>query len=170
MVDTKGQAQCGHAARASSPWTRPRGSVAAARGARRCPARTPLAFVACLRAASSNNGEHRSEPAVKELEKTPDDYDYFTLHQANHYILKQLSRKIKIPMEKIPISLDRFGNNSSNSVPLVLADHFSNIEPKKLKLFMSGFGAGLSWACADLEFDSSVILPIIYTDAYHKLN
>ena len=106
---------------------------------------------------------------LKELEKTPDDYDYFALHQANHYILKQLSRKIKIPMEKIPISLDRFGNNSSNSVPLVLADHFSNIAPKKLKLFMSGFGAGLSWACADLEIDSSGILPIIYTDAYHKL-
>ena len=106
---------------------------------------------------------------LKELEKTPDDYDYFTLHQANHYILKQLSRKIKIPMEKIPISLDRFGNNSSNSVPLVLADHFSNIESKKLKLFMSGFGAGLSWACADLEIDSSGILPIIYTDAHHKL-
>ena len=72
-------------------------------------------------------------------------------------------------MEKIPISLDRFGNNSSNSVPLVLADHFSNIESKKLKLFMSGFGAGLSWACADLEIDSSGILPIIYTDAHHKL-
>ena len=106
---------------------------------------------------------------LKELEKTPDDYDYFTLHQANHYILKQLSRKIKIPMEKIPISLDRFGNNSSNSVPLVLADHFSNIESKKLNLFMSGFGAGLSWACADLEIDSSGILPIIYTDAHHKL-
>ena len=105
-----------------------------------------------------------------ELNKTPDDYDYFTLHQANRYILKQLSRKIKIPMEKIPISLDRFGNNSSNSVPLVLADHFSNIEKRKLKLFMSGFGAGLSWACADIMIDSDVILPIIYSDAFDKLN
>lgn len=105
-----------------------------------------------------------------ELEKTPEDYDYFTLHQANHYILKQISRKIKIPMEKIPISLDRFGNNSSNSVPMVLADHFSDIEPQKLKLFMSGFGAGLSWACADVVVDSEGILPIIYTDAYDNLN
>lgn len=104
-----------------------------------------------------------------ELGKTPEDYDYFTLHQANHYILKQISRKIKIPMEKIPISLDRFGNNSSNSVPMVLADHFSDIEPRKLKLFMSGFGAGLSWACADIEIDSEGILPIIYTDAYDNL-
>lgn len=104
-----------------------------------------------------------------ELGKTPDDYDFFTLHQANQYILKQISRKIKIPMEKIPISLDRFGNNSSNSVPLVLADHFSNVERKKLKLFMSGFGAGLSWACADITIDTEVILPIVYTDAYDNL-
>jgi 3-oxoacyl-[acyl-carrier-protein] synthase-3 len=107
---------------------------------------------------------------LNELEKTPEDYDFFTLHQANHYILKQISRKIKIPMEKIPISLDRFGNNSSNSVPLVLADHFSNIEPKKLKLFMSGFGAGLSWACADIMINSEAILPILYTDAFDNLN
>lgn len=106
---------------------------------------------------------------LNDLNKTPDDYDYFTLHQANHYILKQLSRKIKIPMEKIPISLDRFGNNSSNSVPLVLADHFSTVAPKQLKLFMSGFGAGLSWACADITIDTEVILPIMYTDAYDNL-
>jgi hypothetical protein len=35
---------------------------------------------------------------------------------------------------------------------------------------MSGFGAGLSWACADIMIDSDVILPIIYTDAFDKLN
>lgn len=106
---------------------------------------------------------------LNELNKTPEDYDFFTLHQANLYILKQISRKIKIPMDKIPISLDRFGNNSSNSVPLVLADHFSNLEPQKLKLFMSGFGAGLSWACSDIVIDSEAILPIIYTDAFNNL-
>ena len=107
---------------------------------------------------------------LNELDKTPNDYDYFILHQANHYILKQISRKIKIPMDKIPVSLDRFGNNSSNSVPLVLADHFSNINPKKLRLFISGFGAGLSWACGDIEVDSSGILPIFYTDRFQNLN
>jgi len=104
-----------------------------------------------------------------ELNKTPVDYDYFTLHQANLYILKQISRKIKIPMDKIPISLDRFGNNSSNSVPLVLADHFSAVKPQKLKLFMSGFGAGLSWACADIIIDTEAILPILQTDAFDNL-
>ena len=105
---------------------------------------------------------------LKSLNKTADDFDYFTLHQANYYILKQISKRIKIPMNKIPISLDRFGNNSSNSVPLVIADHFSKMEPRNLKLFMSGFGAGLSWACASVEINSQAILPIIYTDNFYK--
>lgn len=107
---------------------------------------------------------------LTELEKTPDDYDFFTLHQANLYILKQVSRKIKIPMDKIPVSLDRYGNNSSNSVPMVLADHFSSLPTQDLKLFMSGFGAGLSWACADIVISTEAILPIIFTDNFDALN
>lgn len=101
-------------------------------------------------------------------EKTPEDYDYFVLHQANNYILKQLSRKLKIPTEKIPVSLDRFGNNSSNSIPLVLADHFGLNKQGEIDIFICGFGAGLSFACGDLRIDTLVINPLIETDAYYK--
>ena len=101
-------------------------------------------------------------------EKTPEDYDYFILHQANNYILKQLSRKLKIPTEKIPVSLDRFGNNSSNSIPLVLADHFGTNNQGEIKIFICGFGAGLSFACGDLLVDTKIINPLIATDAYFK--
>ena len=94
------------------------------------------------------------------------DYDYFILHQANLYILKQLSRKNKIPFEKIPVSIDRYGNNSSNSIPLVLCDHFANKEAQKLKMFVSGFGAGLSWGCGSFLIDTSVILPIVVSDEF----
>jgi len=95
-------------------------------------------------------------------------YDYFILHQANLYILKQLSRKCKIPFEKIPVSIDRFGNNSSNSIPLVLSDHFSTGENKNLKLFISGFGAGLSWACGEININQENILPIKVSDEYYN--
>ena len=104
----------------------------------------------------------------KETQTSSAHYDYFILHQANLYILKQLSRKCKIPFEKIPVSIDRYGNNSSNSIPLVLCDHFSNIEERNLKLFISGFGAGLSWACGTLEITTDAILPIIISDEYFQ--
>lgn len=103
-----------------------------------------------------------------ELGTTHEDYDCFALHQANKYILQKISKKLKIPIEKIPISLDRFGNNSSNSVPLVLADHYGNINDEKIRVFMSGFGAGLSWACCDLSIETEVINPIIKTDNFYK--
>ncbi len=97
-----------------------------------------------------------------------DTYDYFTLHQANMYILKQISRKLKIPMEKIPVSLDRFGNNSSNSIPLVLSDHFGDKEEGSIRTLISGFGAGLSWAVGDIVVDFKNVQPLIYTDAYYQ--
>lgn len=102
---------------------------------------------------------------MEHLETTNDSYDYFALHQANMYILKQISRKIKITPGKLLVSLDRFGNNSSNSVPLLLADHFGASDNQKIRTLMSGFGAGLSWACADVSIDVSNILPLIFTDA-----
>jgi 3-oxoacyl-[acyl-carrier-protein] synthase III len=105
---------------------------------------------------------------MTENETTPENYDYFILHQANNYILKQLSRKLKIPTEKIPVSLDRFGNNSSNSIPLVLSDHFGNGNHGLIKIFICGFGAGLSFACGDLILDTSVINPLVETDAYYQ--
>ena len=102
---------------------------------------------------------------MEHLKTTSDSYDYFALHQANMYILKQISRKIKIPEEKLLVSLDRFGNNSSNSIPLLLADHFGASNNQKIRTLMSGFGAGLSWACADVSIDVSNIMPLIYTDS-----
>jgi len=105
----------------------------------------------------------------KETHTNAENYDYFILHQANLYILKQLSRKCKIPFEKIPVSIDRYGNNSSNSIPLVLGDHFSNGKhQKKLNVLISGFGAGLSWACGQIQIDPQHVLPIVVSDEFYK--
>lgn len=105
---------------------------------------------------------------MKELNVTSEDYDIFAFHQANKYMLKKIASKIKAPFEKVPISLDKFGNNSSNSVPLVLADHFGNESNKTMRVFMSGFGAGLSWACCDTVLDVNTINPLVFTDNYYK--
>lgn len=104
---------------------------------------------------------------MAELETTPDNYDCFALHQANLYILKQISRKVKVPMEKMPVAIDLYGNNSSNSVPLVLCHEFGAESEGSIHTMMSGFGAGLSWACADVYIDKAVMNPLIFTDEYY---
>lgn len=94
-----------------------------------------------------------------------DDYDCYAFHQANLYILKQIAKKTKIPMEKMPITLDRYGNTSGASAILSLCDRYANGEEDKvIKVFACGFGIGLSWGCASFEINTGDILPIMEDD------
>lgn len=79
--------------------------------------------------------------------------DYLFLHQANRYILGNIARRLRLPQEKIPSAVvERYGNQSSASVPGVLCD---TLGPKgtdrSLSVIVSGFGVGLSWASAWIE-------------------
>ena len=113
---------------------------------------------------------------IKEfLEKTQTgilDYDALVLHQANMMIMKQIARKVKMPMEKVPISLDRFGNTSGASVPLTIVDQYGNENSgKELKLITSGYGVGLSWGVVSFDIKDTDILPLCisydtYDDGY----
>jgi 3-oxoacyl-[acyl-carrier-protein] synthase-3 len=93
-------------------------------------------------------------------------YDYFILHQANQYILKQIAKKLKISPDKLPISMKRFGNTSSTSIPLTLAFLAENNCTGDKRCLLSGFGVGLSWAAADITLDSDRIMPITHSDDY----
>ena len=92
------------------------------------------------------------------------DYDYYIMHQANYYIHKQLSKKLKMPLEKMPICLDRFGNSSAAALPLTLCDHFGISNEGIIKTLMCGFGVGLSWGVISATLDTASIYPIIETD------
>lgn len=95
---------------------------------------------------------------------TMDDYDKVVLHQANGYILKQLSRKCKIPKEKMPISLDKYGNTSCVTIPLTICDTYGDVDDGKKNLLMSGFGVGLSWGVMSATVATERVLPVIETD------
>lgn len=100
---------------------------------------------------------------------TVDDYDLFLFHQANRFIIKQLAKKLKIPLDKIPISLDRFGNTGGVSIPLTLCDAASNFGQKELRVLTCGFGIGLSWGVASFTVEASQAQEITYTsDFFHE--
>lgn len=98
--------------------------------------------------------------------KMPEDYDVFAMHQANIYILKQIAKRAKIPADKMPISMDRYGNTSVGSVPLTLCDAYGT-KDGIINAFMCGFGIGLSWGIVTAQIDSAHIYPIIETDEYY---
>lgn len=97
---------------------------------------------------------------------TPDSYDVFAFHQANLYILKQIAKKTKIPFDKLPITLDRYGNTSGASAIVSLCDKYGNSESDKhLKVFACGFGIGISLGVTTFEIDTRNILPIFEDDS-----
>ena len=91
-------------------------------------------------------------------------YDCFAFHQANQYISKQLAKKLKIPMEKMPLCLDRYGNTSAPAVTMALCDRYGGVSGERVKTMFCCFGVGLSWGVASATVDSDDILPIVETD------
>jgi 3-oxoacyl-[acyl-carrier-protein] synthase-3 len=78
-----------------------------------------------------------------------DDVDLYIPHQANMRIIDHATRKLGVPSERVVINVDRYGNTSSGSIPLALADAAADgrLRPGRLVL-MTGMGAGLTWGSA----------------------
>jgi 3-oxoacyl-[acyl-carrier-protein] synthase-3 len=75
-----------------------------------------------------------------------DAIDYFVMHQANQMMLKHLAKKSGIPESKSPIAMQRYGNTSSASIPLTIADQLAGNLDRPLELVLLGFGVGWSWS------------------------
>lgn len=81
--------------------------------------------------------------------------DYFVLHQANRLINESVRKKLKLDPEKVPYSIDVYGNTSSASIPLTMCYKMEEaLRTKKLNLLLSGFGVGYSWGSVILETEN----------------
>jgi 3-oxoacyl-[acyl-carrier-protein] synthase-3 len=85
--------------------------------------------------------------------KTVDDVDVYIPHQANMRIMNHAQQKLGIAQEKMVVNVDRYGNTSSGSIPLGLADAQAEGRLQNGALvLMTGMGAGLTWGSALLEW------------------
>ena len=67
-------------------------------------------------------------------------------------MVRQVAKKMKFPMEKVPTTIQKYGNSSSATIPVTLASELHElISSKRLKVLASGFGAGLSLASVSME-------------------
>jgi 3-oxoacyl-[acyl-carrier-protein] synthase III len=94
-----------------------------------------------------------AEAILTECDKTIDDIDVYVPHQANVRIIDHAARKLGVPEEKTVVNVSKYGNTSSGSIPLALADAADDgrLEPGKLVL-LTGMGAGLTWGSALIEW------------------
>ena len=84
--------------------------------------------------------------------KTAADVDWLVPHQANIRIMQSTARKLKIPMDKVVITVDQHGNTSAASIPLALdtAVRRGQIQPGQT-LLIEGVGGGFTWGSVLLK-------------------
>jgi len=81
------------------------------------------------------------------------DVDVFAFHQANARIIDAVAKRKKIPEEKIFKNIHKYGNTSAASVPIVLEEMYtSGMIKHGSRIMMLGFGAGLTWGGALIEY------------------
>jgi 3-oxoacyl-[acyl-carrier-protein] synthase-3 len=97
-----------------------------------------------------------AEHVLDECGRTVDDVDVYIPHQANVRIIEHAAAKLGIPKEKVIVNVDRYGNTSSGSIPIALADAQAEgrLHDGALVL-MTGMGAGLTWGSGLIEWTAN---------------
>jgi 3-oxoacyl-[acyl-carrier-protein] synthase-3 len=93
--------------------------------------------------------------AVQQAGLTPDEIHLFVPHQANLRIIEAARERLGLPPERVVVTVDRYGNNSTASIPLALK---LALESGRIRdgdhLLLVAFGAGLTWAATVLTWGS----------------
>jgi 3-oxoacyl-[acyl-carrier-protein] synthase-3 len=95
-------------------------------------------------------------------ENSIESYHAFLFHQANRFMVERLAKKAKLPVDKIPININDFGNTSSASIPLLMTTTLrAQLKNDSLQLALFGFGVGYSWASASIKVGNLKIIETI---------
>ena len=79
--------------------------------------------------------------------------EWYLFHQPNRFMLQKLVDRIGVPREKAPMNVvEKYGNPSGASIPLVIADNLrSEMKKQKQLCCLSAFGAGMAWSAIVME-------------------
>ncbi len=89
------------------------------------------------------------------------DVDYYIFHQANGFMNSYLAKKLKLDTEKIPSTIEKYGNTSSVSVPLTITSELQGKTNGRKKLMLSAFGVGMTWATGIINIEDLKISDIV---------
>ena len=96
------------------------------------------------------------ETALKSLDNAGiahESVDCLVPHQANIRIIQSAAKRLKLPMEKVMVNVDKYGNTSAASIPIALNEA---VKSGKIKngdvVVLVGFGAGLTWASCVMKW------------------
>lgn len=91
--------------------------------------------------------------ALQQARIASNDVDLLIPHQANSRIIQAAAKRLKMPMERVMVNVDKYGNTASASIPLALQEA---LESDRIKegdtIVLTGFGAGLTWASCVIKW------------------
>ena len=94
-----------------------------------------------------------------------EEVDAFVFHQANKFMITHLAKTMKVPLNKVPLSLKEYGNTSSASIPLTITTQLrEEISSQSLRLLLVGFGVGYSWGACAVHCGPLVAPPVVLVD------
>jgi 3-oxoacyl-[acyl-carrier-protein] synthase-3 len=97
--------------------------------------------------------EDAARAALAKAELTAADVDWLIPHQANIRIMQSTARKLKLPMDKVVVTVDQHGNTSAASIPLALDSAVRNGQVKPGQtLMLEGVGGGFTWGAVVLKY------------------
>jgi 3-oxoacyl-[acyl-carrier-protein] synthase III len=97
-----------------------------------------------------------AEKLLEECDLSMDQVDVYVPHQANVRIIDHAAKKLGVADDRVVVNVDRYGNTSSGSIPLALADAVADGRLREGKmLLMTGMGAGLTWGSALMRWTAN---------------
>jgi 3-oxoacyl-[acyl-carrier-protein] synthase-3 len=97
-----------------------------------------------------------AEKLLDECDTSVQEVDVYVPHQANVRIIDHAAKKLGFPEERVVVNVDRYGNTSSGSIPLALADAVTDGRLQEGRLvLMTGMGAGLTWGSALMRWTAN---------------
>ena len=91
------------------------------------------------------------EEIMKRNKLSIDDIKWIVPHQANIRIINAIAQRLNIPMEKVTVNIERFGNSSAGTIPLCINEWESQFR-KGDKIILTAFGAGFTWGATYLKW------------------
>ena len=100
------------------------------------------------------NGMTKSSlEAIEEAGLSPEDIDLVIPHQANFRIIKAVAEKLGIPLEKVYVNVDRYGNTSAASIPIAMYEAVKEGKLKRgMNVLLTAMGGGLTWGSMVVRF------------------
>lgn len=96
------------------------------------------------------------ESALNVIEKaglTKEDVDFLVPHQANIRIMEASRERLNLPLEKMSVTINKYGNTSASSIPIAMVEELNSGKIKDGDVIvLVGFGAGLVWGSMALRW------------------